>query len=96
MLYCMVMAYRLKFDLGRVKNIVGKREETFWVKEKKLVTSIFSFSESYFFRVVKSCDCVVKSKTFSVTYVVVCKCEINLDWFKTLPFGKELVLLYLF
>ena len=50
---------KLKFVCRRIENIVGK--------EKMLVTCIFSFSLNVFKRqVVKNCDCVVKSYTFTM------------------------------
>ena len=43
--------------------------KTLWEKEKMLVTSIFSF----FFRIVKSQDCVVKGQRYVYLIYLLCK-----------------------
>ena len=49
-------------------DLLWEEKKTFWEKEKMLVTSIFSFPQNIFkassLVVVKSWDCVVKSKPF--------------------------------
>ena len=52
-------------NVAKMAKLVFDRVETIPEKEKKLVTSIFSFSHNvskvYFLRVVESWDCVVKA-----------------------------------
>ena len=65
---------KLKFVLGSTENIAGKGENAGYQHFLCFVTSIFSFSynvfKTFFFMVVKSRDCMVKSYGYGISILI--------------------------
>ena len=81
--------------LNIIKMVISlfDRVEIIWEKRKMLVTSIFSFStlfsKAFFFRVVKSLDCVVKSLRIYISFLHTCSASILFYLFKSYQFGDK-------